>query len=588
MTVSRHEYTAHLIGTPDRVLSVLGGTYSLDVGTSPHVTGSLEIAVPGAWEWQETPYGVSAGDGGGYVMPVWVPDMALLDDLDPRSGTAPRVRLTATRDLQVREFDLGVRSREIDHESGTVRLTLASDEAILSDYAPLADDFTPLADRDSLHALVNGVLDTVLPGASLDATSAADRPVPVVVDSENLIRNPRAVGAWDWQQAVSSGTLNTGSYSTGGPSYAPSYWYMQASGSVTGAHHYITESVVSIRGNEDYVLSVATRHPSGVNVTVDAVIFDGSGNVIAYATPVASTGSGAWKRSVVRFRTPATAARVRPRVLVTGTLASGNAIDITGWRLSQDNGDPTDTGYFDGYTTDTATYEYSFGSDPFASPSRRTAVIDAAAPEALTWRAGQSAMDLLHPILQSFGLRLVCDEARVWTIRDADFTAPGMLNVRSGVNLIEGQESISRDESYWYDAAVCVWTWTDREGVQRRQVESYAAATPHTRLRTFEKTTPYPGPGFAEYAVNRARGRGREITVTTVADWTTHAEQMTALRLDGSPLQTGKAQSVVFDLTTDRMTVTDRTTDTPEMAWILIDPDETWTDSPAGGSWTEE
>lgn len=60
------------------------------------------------------------------------------------------------------------------------------------------------------------------------------------------------------------------------------------------------------------------------------------------------------------------------------------------------------------------------------------------------------------------------------------------------------------------------------------------------------------------------------MTATTVSDWKAEAEQAITVYLDGAPIQIGATQSVTFDLDTDRMTVTTRTTDTPLGAIDLL------------------
>lgn len=501
------------------------------------------------WETREVSY-----HGG----PVWVPAPDVLGLLDPRQSPPPRVVVTATEGGTVRAFDLHVRDRSIDHKAGTVQVALASDEALLDDYAPLADDLTPLAHRDSLRALVNYVLGEAIPGATLQP--GPDQAVKVLSESSNLIRNGRAMFAWDWQYASTAGSLTVGTYPTGGPAGIPSYWYMGAAGgAVSGAEHYYAEGAVSVTGAEDYVLTVSTRHQAGVTVQIDAVIFDGSNNVIGFATPVTVPGNGAWKRSTVTFWTPPTAARVRPRVLVQGALPSGRYVDVTGWRLSKDNGDPADLDYFDDTTPDTADYEYTSQSDPWASPHVRTPLVDAATPAALTWKAGQSSLDLLHPLVQALGLRLVCDEARRWTLRDERYTAAGSVTLRHGINIVDATETISRDGSAWQDARATRYRWVDADGRQQERVDAFALTDDYTRMRIVDIDAPYPGPGRSEYAVRRAQGLGREVTVTTVADWTCAAEQPAQIQLEDTPRQSGSIQSVRFDLDRDEMTVTVRT-----------------------------
>lgn len=193
--------------------------------------------------------------------------------------------------------------------------------------------------------------------------------------------------------------------------------------------------------------------------------------------------------------------------------------------------------------------------DDFAIPGDADA-------EALIWRAGDTGMDFLQPLLEAVGLRLVCDEERVWTLRSEDYTTPGNIVIRDLVNLIDADETIDRDAGLWFDAAVTRYRWTDTAGVLHEALDAYTSATPPTKVKTFDKTTVFRGTGFSSYAVRRAQGRGREVSATCVSDWRAKAEQALEFTLPVTPIQTGVAQSIRFDLTADEMTVTSRTVDT--------------------------
>lgn len=211
-------------------------------------------------------------------------------------------------------------------------------------------------------------------------------------------------------------------------------------------------------------------------------------------------------------------------------------------------------------------------------------------PEALVWRAGDSALEFLQPILETGGYRLVCDEARVWTLRGEGHTVPGTVLIRHLTNMIDANETIDRDRGMWFDAAVTRWKWTDVSGIAHEYVEAWSLTDPDppTLVKTFDKSTAYKGAGFSEYAVRRAQGRGREVSATCVADWRAKPEQVLEFTLPGTPVQTGLAQAVSFDLDSDEMTVTTRTVDTPLSAWVLIPEGESWLDSPISDDWISE
>jgi hypothetical protein len=167
VTVSRHEYSALLIGAPDVELNLQGGSITLDAGTAPHVEGTITIAIP---------------------------DGETLADLDPRQNARVRLEMEAnfSTTTQERTFDLSLRDREVNHADATVTLTVASDEALLSDYAPLTDDTTPLTYQSSLADVVDYVLDAAVPGASLE--SGPDPDVTTYATTRNLITDPSLQG----------------------------------------------------------------------------------------------------------------------------------------------------------------------------------------------------------------------------------------------------------------------------------------------------------------------------------------------------------------------------------------------------------
>ena len=139
MTVGVASLTATVGGVD---LAPSGGGVSFDTTRAPHVSCSLNVPFRAA----------------------------TLSALDPRQSPPPRVQINSSG----RAFDLTVRERTVNHDTGDVVLSLASDEALLSDYAPIVDDETPYAYQSSLRGVVNYVLGKVIPGAALEASPAVD------------------------------------------------------------------------------------------------------------------------------------------------------------------------------------------------------------------------------------------------------------------------------------------------------------------------------------------------------------------------------------------------------------------------------
>ena len=564
MTQSKHVYTATLLpDTPLKVHEDSPGSITFDAGTSPHVQGSLRLT------------GAS---------------VELLDAIDTRQSPPPRIQIdvdaTFPGSTQARTFDLTVRGHDRDQDTGEPVVELASDEALLGDFRALEDDFTPLSHQDSLYDLVDYVLDTVIPGASLEPGD--DVPVPALAESQNLVRNPRAgVGLTDWSVTWSVGGATPSQFGSGGPSYAPSYVGVQAGlGGASGAYIYLDENAISLTPGKLYVLSCAVRAHATRQMSLDAILYDASGNIVAFATPDTAMPASSWVRLSTSFYAVTNATKLRPRVTPVGGLAGAEYVDVTAWRLSESTGDAAaDELYFDGDTTDTSEYQYDWANGAHESVSSRAVIIDAATPEGLTWMAGQSAIEFLQPIVQRFGRRLVCDETRAWTLRTAGYVADGSTTVRFAVNMTKGRERVSRDLDIWCDAAIVIYTWTDSSGVQRKRVDSYSSVAEPTFVRRIEKSTAYPGPGFAQYVVERAQGRGREVSASKVADWRTTAEQLASIRLSGSPEQVGTIQRLEFDLSNDEMSLTARTQELDPDAWLLDDADIDWLDTDPDEPW---
>lgn len=551
-------------------LNVEDGSVSLDVSRSPHVVGTLTVA--------------------------W-PSLAVAAALDPRTTPPPRVLLTVQSTppwggTLTRTFDLTVRGRSAQHLAGQMTIRLASDEALLQDYAPLAADETPYSLATSLRAVVNYALGKAIPGATLAASPNVDADVTPYADSINLIPDPSVEGGGStyvgynctvdrndtsWK-AVGAKCINLYAV-TSTDSYA-------AIGGDTGGMR------LGMAAGRTYVFSATGRVKTGYPVGGSAgpaarrltAFWKVGATYFSVASPALPTTQGIQTRVSVRFTIPADATEAFVRVY------NGHTVGEVQWdafRLSEYTGDPADTGYYDGGTAATSGYAYAWTGAANGSTSKRTALISRSI-DLMRWKAGVSALDFLAPMVQAAGLRLVCDEARVWTLRGENYQAPGSLAYRAGVNLIDSDDQISRDEDVWYDGAVVEYTWIASDGTTQTAIDSFALTATPSRVVKLERSTPYPGPGLAAYTVRRAQQRGRAVSVEVMTDWAAHAEQPVQIILDGAPTQIGTVTAVTFDIEAGRMTITARTTDTPPSAWALIPTGERWIDSPAGASWTSE
>lgn len=549
--IAIHTHTAHLLGNPNVALDILGGTISLDETRVPRVVASIRI---------------------GY------PTLVVLAALDPRQD--PRVRIVGSSTItgggitRTRTFDLSLRRRVITHDSSgaTLTLSLASDEAILEDWAPGQDDYTAYYNQDSLRAITNYVLGKI--GATLQP-GTLDAPMRALIRAENLVDNPRAAtNLVNW--VGTGGTL--GRLSTGGPPEAPTLGYVLADGTSIAM---VTVTGVPVSAGESYQLSAWANVKVGHFINIDAVIRDGDGNLLYDVPQTTINARQGGVRTAVKFTAPRAAATADIRLWTSTTLESGEYLTVTAWRLSPLTADPTDFQYFDGDTADGLQYTYGWSGAAHQSAAVRTPLIERSS-DLLTMRAGVSGLTFLVPILQVRGLRLVCDELRRWTLRDASYTAPGSFAARHGVNIISADEDVNADDDF--DAAVTVYRWDAFDGSPQVRHDVYAPEG-YTRLRLLERDSPYPGDGFSQYAVQR--NRARTATVTTVTDWLADAEQSVSIDLAGSVTQLGKASTVNFDLDADTVTISARTTDAPPAAWVFIPAGQRWNNAPAG-TWTGE
>lgn len=572
--ISTHVYSAFLIGSPDRELSLRGGSITLDDTSAPHVQGHIEIAWPGHWE--VVPDDLPTAFGG----PVWVRDDDVLDALNPNLST-PRVRVevdgTYPSFSAHREFDLGIRDRVPDQVSRVVQLEIASDEALADDYAPLVDDAGPFSLAGSLRAVVNYALGEAIPGAALASIPAIDADVTPYWSLTNLITNPSAeVNTTGWAAGTGTSAISriTGAVPPTVSGTASFRWTAAAAGQA-----FLSQtSAMPVTAGRSYVFSGYFLGTTTLRQVQPMIRFStAAGETLKdLYGPSALASTSEWKRFVQVVEAPAGATQATVHIRSV-TNAAGQFHYADGLMFHEGT---RAVPYFDGGTADDTHYTYDFSGDvAHASPSVRTPLIERD-PDSLIWPAGVSALEFLRPLVQAAGFRLVCDETRTWTLRDENYVAEGSMNVRYGVNLIDGSEAIRRDSGLWFDAQVTVYRWTDRDGIRRQALDPYALTDPPTRVNRVEIEAPYPGPGRSEYAVRRAQGRGREVDASAVARWTERAEQPITVVLDGAPIQYGKTSRVTFDLgpgdTRDRVSVTTRTTDIDPDAWLLGDDTEDW------------
>lgn len=530
MTVSTHAYTVEVDGQP---IPFKNASINFDAARAPLVTATLTAPI----------------------------DASHL--LDPRDARRVTITATATHQggTQTRQFDLGVRSRDISHRDAEVTVTLASDDALLADYAPLTDDEEPywifLWEDMNLRTLVDHILDTAF-GAQLAPGPSAT--LPMSWSTRNVIPNPRLTVSDAHWQAINA----TGERATGPVDLNPHQDLVWPDGAcfrtVAAATSWQAQPLdtdagyFEVSGGEWWSAAAYVNGSAGVRSRVALIWRDGKGRAIATSfgdwIDVPSSGS-TWEPVRVWAQAPDAVRQADLRIQYEGTV--GDVGRVTAAVLSQDR---MPSRYFDGDQSDNVYDTFDWSGDPYESASVRTAISEDGAPETIIWETGRSALDYVAPILQRAGLRLVCDENRVWTLRGEGWTAPGALTFEHAVNIVDAGDSIDRGDDTWFDAAVTVYRWKSDER-EKEAIDAWAITNPPTKVKRIEKNTPYPGKGFSEYAVRRAQQRGQQFAATAVADWTATTEQPVQIAVPGTTYA-GRVQTLTFDLTTDEMTITTR------------------------------
>lgn len=520
---------------------------------------------------------------------------ALVETVDPRDDQ--RVIITGG-DEQAgtsRAFDLGLRSREVDHKARTITLELASDEALLQDYAPLAEDTGARAHEGSLRAVVDYVLDKI--GATLEP-GAADADLTATWDADNLLTDPRFAGTpgggynvqgssvvpdttWEPSEDVRGVHMHT-------PTAADSY--VQLSNATTGLPYTLraggtyvfaaTGSVRSALGGSTYAdrtrrLCVFVRPDPSVGFTMFSS---------AEVPNVAESGVSPGTRVAVEFTIPDTpTAEVQIRAYHG---ASSGSITWRAFLLSERRANISvdeNGAYFSGRTADTGAYGYEWSGTDDISSSRRKATIGRP-PELFIWQPGDPAWTFLEPLTSAAGLRLYCDEARRWRLIDpAEHSLPGRVTLGAW-NATEGTDGITREDADVYCTGVVVrYEWEDQTGAARTALD--AAGTPG-RVFVVTLRRPYPGPGAAAAMLARRSGQGRTQNVTALGDWTATPAQEVGINLPGAEAQIGQLAAVEWGLTNGLMIVGARgLTDAAPGTWLGWDPDEAWQDVNEDLSW---
>lgn len=503
-----------------------------------------------------------------------------------RTVTKPGVPVWIPKDT--RTFDMALLSREVSHDSRSVDLELATDEALLMNYATLTDNYQPMQRQDSLRSIINYVLGRAIPGAQLQTTGAADRPFKVLADATNMLTDPRYARTPEGGYGVANASTLVDTTWTG----AENVW---------GVHLYnpsSTDAFLELR-NADMAYGMQTGRTYTFSATgsvrsavggsentsrsrrLVVVALVPGGYIDLAASPLVSTTVNADTRVSVTFTVPNNATQVWVRAYHGHTQGT---ITWRAFRLSETHkySGPHNSDYFDGARPATAEYSYQWSNAADASASRRFALIDRA-PDLLVWRAGESAWDFLETLKNAAGLRLFCDEQRRWwLVNSADFDVPGRVSVRAD-NTIEGSDTVDAAGDSAAQGVIARFSWRDLEGNQKTK-DDVAGNAGRALLVEFDR--PYPGPGTAAAILTRRAGQGRTQDVTVLSDLSVTPGQEISITLPGTENQLGTLQSAQWDLSegTMRLESTGLKEVTPG-SWLAEDPANTWSTTPDARTW---
>lgn len=499
------------------IVDVEGGTSTLDIAAVPYATSSL-------------------------VMPLL--DDELLDWLDPRDNV--RIPYEASDETETpRPFDLGLRSRRVDHAAKTVTLNLASDEALMMDYAALTVDTGARAHESSLRAVCDYVLDKI--GASL-APGAWDADVTAYWPLTNYCTNPRAETTAGYTAGANTDLvgIDAGTGGLFGPNYV--YWRSAAA----GVSDLYTPTVTSVRPGQSYTGSGYFRADvAGRSVRLVMHFYDVDGNLMTQALSpiIAAPAAPGWTRTSVVGVAPPGAVKAQLAVSQIAT-AGGQASGLDGLMIT-DGAELVP--FFSGATVDSAEYTYEWTGPADASTSTRVPTVERS-PDLFTLKPGDNLWDFLVPITAAAGAVLWCDETRAWHLAlPEDRVIIATVSVTEATTS-DGTDTLSRDDTEASVTGVVVrYKWRDADGVDQ---EAYDTAGTSEKVLTVDVARPFPGPGMAAAILARRQGTGRRQEVTAVAQITTTPGMTAQISLPGAPDTTGRVAAVTFDHATGFMDLT--------------------------------
>lgn len=524
----------------DLDLEVTSCTITLDVTRSPYVEATIVIPLPVE---------------------------AVMETIDPRDDLRvlieAEVEWTSPADpTQTRTFDLVLHARTIDHVADRVTLRCYSDEALLIDGAPLADEPDTAYRLQPTLSLRDDVIPDVLVLAGLPGTleaGVADANVEGYREIVNLAINPSgenadaAVGFA--HGAGASGRVRASAVTAAFGSYSVR-WTAAAGNSNLRISADAIDGYIPCKPGYIYVFRFWIRSSVARSSYPKLRFYSepGSGITGEVDNAPATTLTTDWIVHTVIAEAPPGSRFVAPFAMTTGNSA-GQFHYIDGVYVIELAPGTNDEypwygfNYFDGSTNAyPSLFDESWDGDANASISRLTPLIDRS-PEATDIVPGVSWWDYLAPHVRANDLRVWCDENRDWRLTEPFPTVAGTVTVTEGVNAIDGEDVVSfqaTSESgvpLFFTGVVVRYHWTDGLGIPR---ERFDFAGTDRKVVRVDVEAAWPGAGRAASILAAAEGRGRTQQLTAVMNLDATPGMALSTDLPSTPEQIGAVEAVTW------------------------------------------
>lgn len=164
---------------------------------------------------------------------------------------------------------------------------------------------------------------------------------------------------------------------------------------------------------------------------------------------------------------------------------------------------------------------------------------------AIVWEPGVTAWDYVRGIAEAAGLVVRCDERRRWTLTRRDARRPETVVLARSTQITE---QITLDGDRYADAVVVRYEWTDTAGDKRVRYDTASRSAEPTKVVQVERSTPYPGPGAADYWLKRLSSRGRVFEMDQVSDYSYRPGMQFTASVPATPTALGYLEQIEWIL----------------------------------------